>query len=159
MRLLSCLCFLALSGLTPCYAAADCGVQQAPNQKMDADGVKRAERSWLVAEFRGDIDTVACMLEPDYTEIRFDGGVRHRADILSGAARNKGSTQPIPTIVWTGIVVNGDSATAYSVRDMHGMNGKPVKVFFTDTFVYRDGGWHPYFSVNAAAVATLKVKD
>jgi len=112
-----------------------------------------------VAEFRGDVDTVSCMLESDYTEVRFDGEVRAKADIVKGAAKNKGSTTPIPTVTWTGIVVNGDSATAYSVQDKHGMDGKTLRLFFTDTFVYHDGAWHPYFSVNAAAVAELKIKD
>lgn len=152
---------LALLGsAAPAYAAGpDCAALQAPDQKPDADSVKRAERSWLVAELRGDVDTVGCMLESDYTEVRFDGDVRGKADIVKGAARNKGSTAAIPTVTWTGVVVNGNSATAYSVQDKHGMDGKPLKLFFTDTFVYHDGAWHPYFSVNAAAVADLKVKD
>ena len=140
-------------------AGPDCTALQALHQKPDADSVKRAERAWLVAEFRGDVDTVGCMLEPDYTEVRFDGSVGHKDDILKGAAKAKGSTKPIPTIEWTGIIVNGDSATAYSVQDKHDADGKAVRLFFTDTFIYHDGAWHPYFSVNAAAVADLKVKD
>jgi hypothetical protein len=151
---------LLSSGLVPAYAAApDCAALQVPNQKTDEDSVKRAERAWLVAEFRGDVDTVGCMLELNYTEIRFDGGVRHKQDIVNGAAKNKGSTAPIPTVIWTGIAVNGNSATAYSVQDKHDMDCKPLKLFFTDTFIYHDGAWHPYFSVNAAAVADLKVKE
>ena len=161
MKPLSAFSLLALSCvLAPAYAAApDCAALQAPNQKADEDSVKRAERTWLVAELRGDTDTVGCMLEPNYTEIRFDGGVRGKADIVNGAAKAKGSTAPIPTVTWTGIVVNGNSATAYSIQDKHDMSGKPVKLFFTDTFIFRDGAWHPYFSVNAAAVADLKIKD
>ena len=146
--------------VAPAYAAGpDCAALQAPDQKTDEDSVKRAERAWLVAEFRGDVDTVGCMLESDYTEVRFDGGVGHKEDILKGAAKSKGSTKPIPTVTWSGIVVNGNSATAYSVQDKHGMDGKPIKLFFTDTFVYHDGAWHPYFSVNAAAVDKLNVKE
>ena len=161
MKSLSLFSLLVLScSLAPAYAAGpDCAALQAPNQKTDEDSVKRAERTWLVAELRGDVDTVGCMLEPNYTEIRFDGGVRHKVDIVNGAAKAKGSTTPIPTVTWTGIVVNGNSATAYSVQDMHDMEGKPVKVFFTDSFIFRDGAWHPYFSVNAAAVAGLKIKS
>ena len=160
MRFLVILSLVFGSSLTAAYAAApDCAALQAPDQKPDADSLKRAERAWLVAEFRGDVDTVACMLDADYTEVRFDGSIGHKDDILKGAAKAKGSTKPIPTVTWTGIVVVGDSATAYSVQDKHGMDGKPLKLFFTDTFVYRDGAWHPYFSVNAAAVAELKVKD
>jgi len=147
----------AYAGEAP--AAPDCAALQAPNQKPDEDSVKRAERTWLVAEFRGDVDTVDCMLEPNYTEIRFNGSIGHKEDILKGAAEAKGSTKPIPTVTWTGIVVNGDSATAYSVQDKHDMSDKPVKLFFTDTFIYHDGAWHPYFSVNANAVAELKIKD
>lgn len=151
--------FLALCALSSAYAAGpDCAALQAPNQKLDEDSVRRAERAWLVAEFRGDVDTVACMLEPDYTEIRFNGSLGHKEDILKGAAKAKGSTRPIPTVTWTGIVVKGDSATAYSVQDKQDMAGKPVKLFFTDTFIYHDGAWHPYFSVNASAVAELKIK-
>lgn len=146
--------------VAPAYAAGpDCAALQAPDQKTDEDSVKRAERAWLVAEFRGDVDTVGCMLESDYTEVRFDGSVGHKEDILKGAAKSKGSTKPIPTVTWSGIVVNGNSATAYSVQDKHGMDGKPIKLFFTDTFVYHDGAWHPYFSVNAAAVDKLNVKE
>jgi len=143
----------------PAYAAGpDCAALQAPNQKTDEDSVERAERAWLVAEFRGDVDTVKCMLEPDYTEIRFNGTVGHKEDIVMGVAKNKGSNKPIPTVTWTGIVVNGDSATAYSVQHKQDVNSKPVKLFFTDSFIYRDGAWHPYFSVNAAAVDGLKIK-
>lgn len=160
-------CVLLLSAVVlPCAAYAgdppatpDCAALQAPNQKLDADSVKRAERTWLVAEFRGDVDTVGCMLESDYTEVRFDGSIGHKDDILKGAAKAKGSGKPIPTVMWTGIVVNGNSATAYSVQGKHDMSGKPVKLFFTDTFIFHDGAWHPYFSVNAAAVAELKIKD
>lgn len=141
------------------YAAPDCVALQAPNQKPDADGVKLAERAWLVAEFRGGVDTIGCMLEPDYTEIRFDGSLGHKDDILRGAAKSKGSTKAIPTVTWTGVVVNGDSATAYSVQEKEDVNGKPVKLFFTDTLIYHDGAWHPYFSVNASAVADLKIKN
>lgn len=151
---------LAVFGTAPVFAAGpDCAALQAPEQKPDAESVKRAERAWLVAEFRGDVDTVGCMLEADYTEVRFDGSIGHKEDILKGAAKAKGSTKPIPTVTWTGIVVNGNSATAYSVQDKHGMDGKPLRLFFTDTFVYHDGAWHPYFSVNAAAVSELKVRD
>jgi hypothetical protein len=152
---------LACAGYTGMTSAAtpDCATLQAPNQKPDEDSVKRAERTWLVAELRGDTDTVGCMLEPNYTEIRFDGGIRGKSDIVNGAAKAKGSTAPIPTVTWTGIVVNGNSATAYSVQDKHDMSGKPVKLFFTDTFIFHDGAWHPYFSVNASAVADLKIKD
>ncbi len=152
---------LACTGYAGMVSAAtpDCAALQAPNQKPDEDSVERAERAWLVAEFRGDVDTVGCILEPNYTEIRFDGGVRGKADILKGAAKTKGSTAPIPTVTWTGVVVNGVSATAYSVQDKHDMSGKPVKLFFTDTFIFHDGAWHPYFSVNAAAVADIKVKE
>jgi hypothetical protein len=161
MRSLPIFSLLVLSFcLAPAYAAGpDCAALQAPDQKTDEESVKRAERAWLVAEFRGDVDTVGCMLESDYTEVRFDGSIGHKEDILKGAAKSKGSTAPIPTVTWTGIVVNGNSATAYSVQDKHGMDGKPIKLFFTDTFIYHDGAWHPYFSVNAAAVTELKVKE
>lgn len=147
-------------GMAPAHAAGpDCAALQAPDQKTDEDSVRRAERAWLVAEFRGDVDTVGCMLESDYTEVRFDGSIGHKEDILKGAARSKGSTRPIPTVTWTGIVVNGNSATAYSVQDKQSTDGKPIKLFFTDTFVYHDGAWHPYFSVNAAAIDKLNVKE
>jgi hypothetical protein len=161
MRSLPIFSLLVLSFcLAPAYAAGpDCAALQAPDQKTDEESVKRAERAWLVAEFRGDVDTVGCMLESDYTEVRFDGSIGHKEDILKGAAKSKGSTAPIPTVTWTGIVVNGNSATAYSVQDKHGMDGKPIKLFFTDTFIYHDGAWHPYFSVTAAAVTELKVKE
>ena len=157
--LLFSLLVLSCSEASAHAAAPDCAALQAPDQKTDEDSVKRAERAWLVAEFRGDVDTVGCMLEADYTEVRFDGSIGHKDDILKGAAKSKGSTKPIPTVTWTGIVVNGNSATAYSVQAKHDMDGKPIKLFFTDTFIYHDGAWHPYFSVNAAAVAQLKVKD
>jgi hypothetical protein len=161
MKSLCLFSLLVLAGsAVPAYAAGpDCAALQAPEQKPDVDSVKRAERTWLVAEFRGDVDTVGCMLEPDYTEVRFDGSIGHKEDILKGAAKSKGSTKPIPTVTWTGIIVKGDSATAYSVQDKQGVDGKPLKLFFTDTFVYHDGAWHPYFSVNAATVADLKVKE
>ena len=89
MKSLSLFSLLVLScSLAPAYAAGpDCAALQAPNQKTDEDSVKRAERTWLVAEFRGDVDTVGCMLEPNYTEMRFDGGVGTRRISLKARPR------------------------------------------------------------------------
>lgn len=152
---------LALCSLcAPAYAGApDCSKLQPADQKPDVDSLKRVERAWLVAEYRGDTDAIACILDPSYTEISVSGNIHHRVDIMNGAAKRKGNTGPIPTVDWTGIQVNGDSATAYSVSDHHDKDGKPLKLFATDTFLYHDGAWHAYFSVNAVAVDKLELKD
>ena len=73
-----------------------------------------------MAELRGDVDTRVASPEPNYTEIRFDGGVRHKVDIVNGAAKAKGSTTPIPTVTWNGIPVHRKLLPdgLHSVQDM-----------------------------------------
>jgi hypothetical protein len=131
---------------------------QVAGQGADVDSVRRVERDWLVAELRGDTARINCLLEPDYAEISFDAMLHHKADILAHAAARKGSNDPIPTIELT-IIVHGTSATAYSVQSKHDLKGEAVKLYFADSFVFRDGGWHPYFSTNSVAAPRPKLKD
>ena len=153
--LILCCCMApAVSAATP-----DCGVHAVPDQKLDPASVRRVEYAWLTAELHGDVDTVTCLLTDDYRELAFDGVVHDKSDIVKAAAKRKGASGPVTEVTWTGIVVQGDSAIAYSVQDKHDAAGKPIKVFFTDSFVFRDGAWHPYFSVNAVAASGAVIKD
>jgi hypothetical protein len=156
---LAAFCSSAFCADAPPAPAHDCASAELAGQKLDADSVRRVERDWLTAEIHGDAEHVACLLEDDYAEVAFDGAVHSKSDIVKGAAKHKGSTAPIPDITFTGIIVHGTAATAYSVQDKHDLAGKPIKLFFSDSFVFHDGAWHPYFSVNAAARDDLKVKD
>ena len=137
---------------------APCASLQVPDQKLDEDSVRRVERDWLVSELRGDSARVGCLLEANYTEISLDGSLHTKADILEHAAKHKGSNDPIPTITLT-IIVHGQSATAYAIQTKHDEKGQEVKVFFADSFGFHDGGWHPYFSMQAAAANGLKIQD
>jgi hypothetical protein len=139
-------------------APDDCSSHQLADQKQDEETLRRVERDWLVSELHGDVDRISCLIDAQYIEVGIDGKIGTKADILKGAAKNKGSNQPIPTVNWK-FIVRGAAATAYAVQQRQDLDGKPVQVAFSDTFVFRDGAWHPYFSTQAVSSQPPRLKQ
>ena len=115
---------------------------QTPNQQRDADTIKRIELGWLTAELHGDVGYLDCLLTPGYGVIAAkDGVVRSKADLLQHVAPNKGKTTEVPPLQTT-VVINGDSAIAYSLMKAHKKTGEPYEASFVDAYVCTDGAWH-----------------
>ncbi|HWY23543.1 MAG TPA: nuclear transport factor 2 family protein [Nevskia sp.] len=156
---LSLLCAAAALPFTAAAAApASCESRLPHPPVRDEQSVRDAEHAWLVAEMGGDSATLQCLLDEGYTNLGFDGKTYGKADIVSHAAKNQGKNLPVPTVELS-ILVHGRSATAWSVQQKHDGEGKPITVFFSDSLEFRNGAWHPYFSVDAVAAPGAQIKD
>ena len=160
---LLCLCSFAGPALADDAAAparlASCAALLPHPRNHDEQSVRDAEHAWLVSEMSGDTATLGCILDDGYTNLSFDGKTYLKADIVKHAATRKGKNLPVPVVVLT-ILVQGHSATAWSVQQKHDQDGKPITVYFADSLEFRNGAWHPYFSVDSVAAAPgLQIKD
>jgi ketosteroid isomerase-like protein len=126
---------------------ADCAAVQTPDQRRDEDTIRRIEHDWLAAEMRGDARFLQCLLTPDYVNMGKDGTKHPGSDVIAHARNNAGKHREVPPIEST-IVVNGDAATAYSRSKTRDQAGAWQHVYFVDTFLFRNGAWHPYTGVD-----------
>ena len=106
---------------------------------------------WLEAEVGGDTAWLDAMLMPDYRTVGADGKVGSKAAILKSAAKNRGSDKMRKEVeAWQkahptrqSVVMHGDVAIL-SFSDP-----KTGRILSSDTFIYKDGGWHALYSQHA----------
>jgi ketosteroid isomerase-like protein len=123
-------------------AAPDCKAVQTPDQRRDADTLRRIEGEWLAAELRGNTRFLDCLLDPGYAVVvSKDNTVRSKADLLARVAAHGNDTPDVPPLTTT-VVVDGDFATAYSVLKGTKKNGEPYESRYVDSYFFRDGAWH-----------------
>ena len=162
MRRTSAIVLLGLCAASASAAAAaplSCDNRLPHPRTRDEQSVRDAEHVWLAAEMGGDTETLGCLLDERYTNLSFDGKTYSKGDIVRHAATRRGKNLPLPVVVLT-VLVQGRSATAYSVQQKHDQDGKPITVYFADSLEFRKGAWHPYFSVDSVAPPpSLQVKD
>lgn len=151
------LCLCAVAG-SAAAAPLSCDALLPHPKTHDEQSVRDVEHAWLVAEMSGDIKTLGCLLDDDYTNLSFDGKTYTKADIVKHAAAHKGKNLPLPVVELT-VLVHGRSATAYAVQQKHDQDGKPLTVYFADSLEFHNGAWHPYFSVDSVAAPGVQVKD
>jgi hypothetical protein len=134
---------LLLLATAPAFAAAPgCKAVQTPDQRKDAETIRRIEREWLAAELRGNTRFLDCLLDPGYAVIvSKDNAVRTKAELLARVAAHGGATPDVPPLATT-VVINGDFATAYSVLEGTKKNGEPYEARYVDSYFFRDGVWH-----------------
>lgn len=152
------LCLCAVAGSATAAKPLSCDALLPHPRTHDEQSVRDAEHAWLAAEMGGDTDSLGCLLDDSYTNLSFDGKTYGKADIVKHAATRKGKNLPVPVVMLT-ILVQGHSATAYSVQEKHDQDGKPITVYFADSLEFRNGAWHPYFSVDSVAAPSVQVKD
>lgn len=137
--------FLPLSS----RAAHGCRQAVLQHERKNIATIQTLERAWSVAFLRGDIGFERCLLTPDFTEIGRDGGVKVLADELGFAAQNAGKNLPMPEIPAVTVMIHGDVAVAYlAVQRIK--DGKALKVYNADYYVWEEGGWHAFFSQQTA---------
>ncbi len=143
-------CFVVL--IFSAAAHADCARPELANQSKDEATIQRLERAWAIAHMTGDVEFEACLLSPDFTEIRSDGNVNNLADELALAAKHKGQKADTTGLQPPIVHLRGDVAVAYGSSDWTAPDGKTHKFFFADYYVWENGAWHTYFGQQTIAV-------
>jgi len=103
---------------------------------------------WMEAELGDDTAWLDAMLMPDYRTVGADGKVGNKAAILKAVRKNHGSDKKRKQVdAWLkthpskqSVVMHGDIAIL-SFSDP-----KTGHIRSSDTFIYKDGGWHALYS-------------
>jgi hypothetical protein len=114
-------------------------------------GVRATEDHWSVAEMTGQTDWLESMLMPGYRSIDTHGVAHSKERIITGAAKNKGSTDGKAKLdayrkdhpSGTSVMVRGNIAVV-SFYDL--ALGPDNGVKSSDIFVYDGGAWHAVYS-------------
>jgi hypothetical protein len=146
LRAVAMLAVATLFACTPA-ARADCDRPILKNQSHDVETVQRLERAWSKAFGTGDTEYEACLLTPDFMEIRADGKINKLEDELALAATHKGETPAASSTPLPSVHMHGDVAVVYGVSSSAKMvDGKPYKRYYADYYVWKDGAWHVFFA-------------
>ena len=134
--------------LASTLARAECDKPALKNQKKDPETIQKLEKAWSTAFLQGDTAFEACLLAPDFVEIRSNGKINHLSDELALAAKHKGNVVPAsdPSIPPSTVHIHGDVAVAYGLSPERMVDGKPYKSYFADYYVWKDGQWQVYFA-------------
>ena len=127
-------------------ARGDCGRPELANQKQDGATIQNLENAWSRAYLTGDTAFEACLLAPDFMEIRSDGKINHLDDELALAAKHKGQNSKMPDLPAPTVHMHGDVAVAYGTSPVKMVDDKPHQSYFADYYVWKDGSWHVYFA-------------
>ena len=128
--------------------AIDCKSVETPSQRKDEETLRRIERGWLAAEYQGNVEFLQCLLAPGYRVMApNENKIRTREDLLARVAKNKGKDPAIPALETT-VVINGDSALAFSLMKTTNKAGESREVRFVDSYYFRDGVWRAYSGVD-----------
>jgi hypothetical protein len=149
-RLLAACLGLVLPAIAVIGPAAAAGANANKTAKTAA-AVMLMDQHWLEAEVSGDTTWLDAMLMPDYRTVGADGKVGDKAAILKSATKNRGSDKMRKQVeAWQkthpsrqSVVMHGDVAIL-SFSDP-----KTGRVRSSDTFIYKDGGWHALYSQHA----------
>lgn len=142
------LCFWLMAFVAA--ARADCSHPALKHQQRDEATIRTLEKAWSLAYLTGDTEFEACLLAPDFTEIRSNGQIHHLSDELALAQKNKGKAVATPDMPAITVHLHGDAAVAYGISSTKMIDGKAHKSYFADYYIWKDGAWHAYFAQQTA---------
>jgi hypothetical protein len=127
--------------LSPTLQAKDaCQYSALLHERRDVATIESLELEWTRAYLRGDTDFEKCLLTPDFTEIVRNGDVKHLADELVLAAKNKAKPLPVPEIPKGTVLLHGNVAVAY------GRSSGARAMRYADYYVWESSHWRVYFA-------------
>ncbi len=141
-----------ISSLFAAFAHADCARPELANQSQDEATIVRLERAWSVAHMTGDAEFEACLLTPDFTEIRSDGKINVLSDELALAEKRKGQKADTSQLMTPIVHIHENVAVAYGASDWKAPDGTMHKFYYADYYVWENGTWHAYFGQQTIAM-------
>lgn len=132
-------------------SAADNAAANANETAKTTAAVVAVDQHWLEAEVSGDTAWLDAMLMPDYRSISAEGKLLDKPTLLAHANKNRGSDKMRRQVdAWQkahptrqSVVLHGDVAILSFSDPTTG------RILSSDTFIYKDGGWHALYSQHA----------
>lgn len=116
-----------------------CQNHQVPNQRMDAESVRRVDSAWSAAYVRADTTFLRCLLAPDYRGFSRTGARSDANEEVTKAGRSGHPDAPLDAFPKAEVQVHGATAAVGGVT--------PYKRW-TDVYVYEHGAWHAILSID-----------
>jgi hypothetical protein len=143
----------ALFSIISMFVAAETSHAQVAQEPHTAAAVIAADKSWTVAEEKGDVAYVDALLLPEYRSISSDGSAHNKDAILASTRK---ATSERATMIEKYLVdhpsdmavaINGDTA----VLTFTAATDRKKLIRSCDIFVYRGGRWHAIYSQHTDA--------
>ncbi len=134
------------------FIHADCARPELANQSQDEATIVRLERAWSIAHMTGDAEFEACLLTPDFTEIRSDGKINVLSDELALAEKHKGQKADTSQLTTPTVHIHGNVAVAYGASDWKAPDGTMREFYYADYYVWENSAWHAYFGQQTIAM-------
>lgn len=113
-------------------------------QKADAASLKRVEDRWTEAFMRGGTEYLECLLAPEYASVS-PKGPHDRTWELEHAAKNKGSSTPIPDVPGMTFEIYGNTGVMRLFKPASA-DGRQAAQYMADIFAFQDGAWRAVYS-------------
>ena len=120
-----------------------CDIPVLRHQHRDVATIEVLELEWSRAYLRGDTHFEECLLTADFSEIMRNGDIKHLADELGFAEKNKASPLPMGETPKGTVLLHGNVAVAYGRSQ--GANGARA-MRYADYYVWEGGHWRAYFA-------------
>jgi hypothetical protein len=120
-------------------ANASCHDHQVPNQRQDAESVRRVDSAWSAAYTRADTTFLRCLLAPDYRGFSRTGVLADANVEVARAARSGNPNNPLDAFPKAEVQVHGATGVVGGL-----VPGKR----WTDVYVFENGVWQAILSVD-----------
>ena len=120
-------------------AASPCQSHQVPNQRLDAESVRRVDSAWSAAYLRADTTFLRCLLAPDYRGFNSAGELADQSAEVAKSLRRGRPDAPLGDFPRAEVQVHGNTGVVGGL-----VNDKR----WTDIYVFENGAWHAILSVD-----------
>ena len=120
-------------------ANTSCQDHQVPNQRMDAESVRRVDSAWSAAYVRADTAFLRCLLAPDYRGFNSKGVLSDASEEVAKSLRHGRPDSPLDAFPKAEVQVHGATGVVGGL-----VPGKR----WTDVYVFENGAWHAILSVD-----------
>ena len=139
---------LALAACTQQREAGNDAASQLASDQATRDYITRAEADWAALATRRDPQVLERILAKDYAGVSDDGTVRNKAqeiDFWNTLPLDAAASSPKTTLRQFGdtVLFHGDQLLAPKA------GAAPVRILWTDVWMFRDGQWQVVGSQNA----------
>ena len=139
---------LALAACTQQREAGNDAASQLASDQATRDYITRAEADWAALATRRDPQVLERILAKDYAGVSDDGTVRNKAqeiDFWNTLPLDAAASPPKTTLRQVGdtVLFHGDQLLAPKA------GAAPVRILWTDVWMFRDGQWQVVGSQNA----------
>jgi len=120
-------------------STASCQGHELPNQRRDAESVRRVDSAWSAAYVRADTAFLRCLLAPDYRGFNSKGVLSDAGEEVAKSLHHGRPDSPLDAFPKAEVQVHGATGVVGGL-----VPGKR----WTDVYVFENGAWHAILSVD-----------